>query len=206
MTTTPGSNFKKWAAAAVLTTGLGLGGMALAGPASAQDETSTTAPTEQTQPDASAPDTSGDQAERPGRRGKGLETAAEALGLSVEDLRSELGEDTSLADVAEAQDVDVQTVIDAMVAEARTHLDERVSDGGLTQERADERLANLTERITERANTAGRPEGGRGPSGRGGCDKGDEAPADGGSAPADAPADDTPADGFSQDGLGSVIG
>ena len=64
------SGFKKWAAAALLAGGLGVTGLALAGPASAQDNTSTTAKTEQTQPTQADAGTAsnkvGDQADRPG--------------------------------------------------------------------------------------------------------------------------------------------
>ncbi|MEZ5374687.1 MAG: hypothetical protein R2704_18600 [Microthrixaceae bacterium] len=195
------STFKKWAAAALLAGGVGVTGLALAGPASAQDDTTTTAPTEQTtadQSDAStAPDQAADEARprRGGPRGEGLETVAETLGMSIEDLRAELDDDTSLADVAEANGVEVQAVIDAMVDNATTRLDEKVAEGDLTQAEADERLANLTERITERVNTAGRPEGRGGP----GCDDGE--------APADTPADgEAPADAPAAEGFGTLIG
>jgi hypothetical protein len=61
--------------------------------------------------------------------------------------------------------VDAQTVIDALVAEASARLDEKVADGDLTQAEADERKADLEERITNLVN-AERPEGGfRGPGG-----------------------------------------
>jgi hypothetical protein len=47
-------------------------------------------------------------------------------------------------------------VIDALVAEAQSHLELSVQNGRLTQEEADARLAELTERITRRVNE-GRP-------------------------------------------------
>ena len=45
-----------------------------------------------------------------------------------------------------------------MVAEAQDHLAEGVAEGRLTQEEADEKLAEITERITDVVNN-GRPEG-----------------------------------------------
>lgn len=100
----------------------------------------------------------------PGMRGgPGLDAAAETLGLSVEDLRTALSEGQSLADVAAANGADVQSVIDALVAEAQTHTAEKVAEGDLTQEEADERLATVTERITAMVNgerPEGAPEGG----------------------------------------------
>ena len=104
----------------------------------------------------------------------GMDAAAEALGLSVADLRSALQDGQSLAEVAAAQGVDVQTVIDALVADATAHLDEKVAAGDLTQEEADERLSTLTEGITALVNGE-RPAFPEGPGGRfRGHDRGSE--------------------------------
>ena len=97
----------------------------------------------------------------------GLEAAATALGMTADELREAMSADgATLASVAEAQGVDVQVVIDALVAEAREHLDEAVADGHLTQEEADEKAAELEARITEMVNSE-RPDGPR-PGFRGG--------------------------------------
>ncbi|MET0728944.1 MAG: hypothetical protein ABWZ76_11675 [Acidimicrobiales bacterium] len=74
-------------------------------------------------------------------RGERLAVVAEALGLSEEDLRSALEEGSSIAQVAEAQGVDVQTVIDALVEQ------------GL--ERLAELEESLPERVTELVNREG---------------------------------------------------
>lgn len=83
-----------------------------------------------------------------GGRGPGLDAAAEVIGITTDELRTELRDGSSIADVAAANDVDVQTVIDALVAEATTHLDEAVADGRLTEEEATERKTDLEDRIT----------------------------------------------------------
>lgn len=111
---------------------------------------------------------------RGGRGGPGLEAAAAAIGISEEELRTALRDGGTLAEVAEANGVDPQAVIDALVAELQTRLDEKVADGDLTQEEADDRLASGTERITERM-TATLPERGQG--------RPEEAPGDGGTSP-----------------------
>lgn len=95
------------------------------------------------------------------RLGAGLEAAADALGLSVEELRTALADGGSIADVAAEQNVDVQTVIDAMVAEATTAIDEKVAAGDLDADRAEEMKANLVERVTAMVNGE-RPAFGRG--------------------------------------------
>ena len=69
-------------------------------------------------------------------------------------LRDLLQDGQSLADVATAQGVDVQTVIDTLVNAAKEHLDEAVTNGRITQEEADAKLVDLTARITEMVNTA----------------------------------------------------
>jgi polyhydroxyalkanoate synthesis regulator phasin len=84
----------------------------------------------------------------------GLETAADALGLTEAELRTALEPDgTSLADVAQAQGVDVDTLVDALVQAQQDRIAQAVEDGRLTQAEADQRLADLEARITERVNS-----------------------------------------------------
>jgi polyhydroxyalkanoate synthesis regulator phasin len=91
-----------------------------------------------------------------GHFGVGLESGeiAELFGLERDELRDLLRDGLSLADIATAQGVDVQAVIDTLVNATKEHLDEAVANGRLTQEEADAKLADLTERITEMVNTA----------------------------------------------------
>jgi hypothetical protein len=92
----------------------------------------------------------------------GLEAAAAALGMSEDELRTALEpEGTTLAQVAEDQGVAVDTLIDALVRAQEERIAAAVEDGRLTQDEADERLADLEERVTERVNSADR-DGGRG--------------------------------------------
>ena len=74
---------------------------------------------------------------------------AEALDLDVETLVDDLQSGTSIADLAGEQDVDIQVVYDAVIARYKAKLDAEVSTGYLTQEQADERLQNLTDNIAE---------------------------------------------------------
>ena len=100
--------------------------------------------------------------DRPGRRGgpghrarpllEGVDTTVEVLGIDVETLRDELRSGSSLADIAEANGVDPQTLIDALVAEAEAMLDQAVADGRIDEDRADERRDDLEERVTARVN------------------------------------------------------
>ncbi len=60
-------------------------------------------------------------------RGAGLDAAATALGITADELRTELQGGKSIADVATAKGVNVQTVIDALVAEAKTRITDMVN-------------------------------------------------------------------------------
>jgi polyhydroxyalkanoate synthesis regulator phasin len=83
--------------------------------------------------------------------GRGLGTAASALGMTEEELRTALEADgATLASVAEEQGVAVDPLVDALVAAAQERVTQAVTDGDLTQEQADERLADLEAWITER--------------------------------------------------------
>ncbi len=117
-----------------------------------------------------------------GPGGKSLSTVATALGMSESDLRTELTDGKTIAAVAQAHNVDVQKVIDALVAEENSRIDQQVTDGRLTQDQANERKANTVERVTNQVNNT-RPEGG---FGRGGGPRGGGAP-DGNAPDATAP-------------------
>lgn len=82
----------------------------------------------------------------------GLEAAASALGMTEAELRTELRDGKTIADVAKARNVDLQKVIDAIVGSAKTRLAQAVTDGKLTQAQADERIANLQDDVTKLVN------------------------------------------------------
>jgi hypothetical protein len=109
---------------------------------------------------------------RGGHGGEHFAAAAKALGVTEAELRTALGTDKSLADVAKDKNVSVDTVIAALVDSEKAELAAAVKAGRLTQVQADSRTTDLTARITERVNTArpARPEGDRRHGGRGGPD------------------------------------
>jgi hypothetical protein len=108
----------------------------------------------------------------PHGRGPDLAVAAEALGMDEDDLRTALEADgATLAQVAEDQGVAVDTLVQALVAAEQERIAQAVTDGRLTQEEADERLADLEERVTDRVDDE---RGDRGPGGRDGGGPRDE--------------------------------
>jgi hypothetical protein len=150
-----------------------LAGLGIAN-AQTDDSTTTTAPSAETRP-GPGPGPGGPGG--PGHRihdgvKADLSVVATAIGITPEELRTGLQAGKSIATIAGEHDVDVQKVIDAMVADAKAHLAQAVTDGKLTQAQADERAANLEARITERVNhtpPVGGPmkDGHRGPGGPG---------------------------------------
>ncbi len=103
---------------------------------------------------------SGDHGGRGGPRGGGnLTAAAKVLGVTEGILRTELQAGKSLADVAKAQGVDKQAVIDALVTDAKTRLAEAVKNGKLTQAEADTRAADMADHIAQEVDEVhqGRP-------------------------------------------------
>jgi transposase-like protein len=75
-----------------------------------------------------------------------FDAIAEALGLSPEGLFTELHSGKSMAEVAEAQGVDTETLQDAVHAARDAAIQQAVEDGTITQEQADQmrdRLENM---------------------------------------------------------------
>ncbi len=72
---------------------------------------------------------------------------AEALGLEPDALFTDLQEGQTLAEIAEVQGVNLDTVYDAMFVEAEAHMTALVEAGTITQEQADEHLSWMRENI-----------------------------------------------------------
>ena len=95
-------------------------------------------------------------AEPKGRHGGGpggpnVTEAAKVLNLGEADLRTQM-KTKSLADIAKAQNVDVQKVIDALVAAQNARIDKQVTDGKLTQAEADTKKTETVTKVTDSVN------------------------------------------------------
>lgn len=102
-------------------------------------------------PDATEGDVEGERSGRRGHRGGcDLDEAAAAIGIDEADLRSALDSGDTIAEVAEANGVAVDVVVDAMVDAKVERISEKVAEGRITQEEADEKLAELEVRISDR--------------------------------------------------------
>jgi hypothetical protein len=96
--------------------------------------------------------------------GRGLEVAAGAVGLSVEQLRQELPGKT-LADVARSHNVDPTTVANALKADANARIDQAAAAGRITADQVAQAKQRAAERIdqlmTRQAPAGGLPQRGQ---------------------------------------------
>ena len=92
-----------------------------------------------------------------GRKGHGgfgtrFEELAELVGTDREGLKAALLEGQTLAQIAEANGVEVQTVIDALIAQVNERIDAWVENGKLTEEEAETRKSDAAAKIEDRVN------------------------------------------------------
>lgn len=102
--------------------------------------------------------------------GASLEAAASFLGVTEAELREQLEDGKSLADVAEAEGKSVAGLESALLAAATEKLDEAVQAGRLTDAQRDEALERFEERLDDVVSGTGfgpRGEGGPHPAGFG---------------------------------------
>lgn len=74
------------------------------------------------------------------------DAAAQALGITTDELRAQLRSGQTLAQLAQANNTTEQAVINAALAAAKTQLDQAVANGTLTQAQADTIYADLQTR------------------------------------------------------------
>ena len=80
---------------------------------------------------------------------QGIDTAATYLGVSAADLRTQLKDGKSLADVAKAQNKDVAGLKTALTDFAKAQLAKAVTDKRLTQAQADKMSTDLATRVSD---------------------------------------------------------
>ena len=85
----------------------------------------------------------------------GLDAAAGYIGITEKQLRAELEGGKSLAQVATAHGKSVDGLVNALVGEAKSKLDDAVSAGRLTKAQETEMLSGLKDRITNMVNGTG---------------------------------------------------
>ena len=78
-----------------------------------------------------------------------LDTVASTLGITTDELRSEIASGKTLSQVITEHGKTVDDVVNALVAEAKTKLDQAVADGRLTQEQANQILSTLPDRLKQ---------------------------------------------------------
>ena len=92
-----------------------------------------------------------------GFQGQGIvlaETVSPLLGLTADEIQAQRDEGKSLAEIAAAQGVSQEALVEAIVAAKSTILQQRVADGFLTQEQADLMLEWMEQRTIQMVNQA----------------------------------------------------
>ncbi len=112
--------------------------------------------------------------------GAGLETAAAYLEMTPEELRDALP-GSSLAQLAEAQGKSVEGLEQALVDAKRERLNQEVADGRLTEAEAQEKLAEIESRVSDKVNREVPEDAQFGPRGFGKGEPPPAAPTDSGS-------------------------
>ncbi|MFA5307884.1 MAG: hypothetical protein WC370_00165 [Dehalococcoidales bacterium] len=111
-----------------------------------------------------------------GLGGQGIcsDNVTSLLGLTAEEIQAQRQEGLSLVQIAAAQGITEEQLIDAVMAERQARIQERVTTGTLTQERATFMLQNMEQNVVRAINrtTVGKPEwagGNGGGQGAGNC-------------------------------------
>lgn len=94
-----------------------------------------------------------------GRGGPHLDAAATALGITADELRTQLESGKTIAQVAADKGVPVQTVIDAVTADENAEIDAALAAGKITQAQADEMKANAAQHAADIVNGVRPPKG-----------------------------------------------
>ena len=105
------------------------------------------------------------------RIGAALDEVASIIGITPDELRTQLRSGKTLAEIAKTKNISQAMLVDKLVAAAKTRLAAEVKAGRLTQARADAIAKKLSARITEMVTRTG-PMGMRGHHRGGGPDGG----------------------------------
>lgn len=78
-----------------------------------------------------------------------IQTIADSLGITPEEFVAQLQEEQTIAEVISANGGDVEAITQTLIADATERINQAVTDGKLTQERADTMVENLETRIND---------------------------------------------------------
>lgn len=102
-----------------------------------------------------------------GHRGPGFGEIADFLGMDAESFRAALQEYDTLADLAAANGSSADELVSFLVTQAEERIAQAVENGRIDQADADEKLAEIEEKVTEKVNSQIPEPGDRRPGRRG---------------------------------------
>lgn len=86
-----------------------------------------------------------------------VDATATATGLPVDQVIAALQEGKTFAQIAEESGVDPQAIVDVFLADREAELAQAVAEGRITQEQADQMLAEMAEHVSARLDLAWTP-------------------------------------------------
>jgi hypothetical protein len=89
-----------------------------------------------------------------------VKVTSQVTGVSEDEVVAALEEDQTFAEIAQAEGVDPQAIVDAAIAEAESRLQEAVDDGQLTEDQMEQILERLAEGLPGRLEQPWQPGGG----------------------------------------------
>jgi len=78
-----------------------------------------------------------------------LDTLSTVLGMDRDALRQALADGKSVAELAKEQDVPLNDVVEALMSPVSERLQQAVEDGRITQDQADQRLQQMSDRTAK---------------------------------------------------------
>ncbi|MBN1135816.1 MAG: hypothetical protein JXM73_04480 [Anaerolineae bacterium] len=81
-----------------------------------------------------------------------IAVAADKLGMTIGELMTQLKDGRTIADLAQEKGVDLQIIVDALVASCQERLSQAVTDGKITQDQADRMLEKMRDMIEDHLN------------------------------------------------------
>lgn len=164
---------KTWKRLTLIALGAGLAvtvGVGAIGTTFAQDSSSGQAQTQPADPGFMQRGGPGGMHRGSGPGGFASTVVADTLGITEDELRTALQDGKSIADLASEKGVALDTIVNAIVADETTRLSQAVTDGKLTQEQADQRIADLKTNLPDMLSQT--PPANLGPGGPGGFERG----------------------------------
>ena len=84
---------------------------------------------------------------------RAIDIVTDLTGLEFDEISDRRSDGESIATIAESEGIGTESLVAEMIDARAVVLNEKVADGSITQEHADDMLANMEDRVSERVNS-----------------------------------------------------